>query len=175
MALKKVTINNVTYETNEINVPLADNPNEKAKFMETSDGNLDASKMVKGTSGYSKGVQVNGMAEDNGAVNATLDTSNTSFSVPAGFASGGEVKIVTETKTATPSKTAQEVTASSGKVLSKVFVPKIPDAYQDVSKVDAIASDVKAGKKIVTADGKEVVGTHTDAMFNLANGVLSIV
>lgn len=174
MALKKVTINGVTYETNEINVPLTDNPSEKAKFMETSDGNLVASKMAKGTGGYSGGVKVNGTAEDNGAVNATLDISNPSFSVPAGFTEGGTVNIVTETKTVTPNKSSQDVTPTNGNVLSKVTVNKIPDAYQDVSSVDAVAADVKKGKKIVAADGTSITGTHTDPTFSLANGILSI-
>lgn len=174
MALKKVTINGVTYETNEINIPLADNPNEKAKFMETSDGNLSASKMAKGTSGYADGVKVSGTAEDNGAVNATLDTSNTTFAVPSGFTNGGEVKIVVETKAVTPTKSAQKVTATSGKVLSEVTVNKIPDAYHDVTDVNATAADVTKGKIIVGADGEKVTGTHTDPTFSLANGVLSI-
>ena len=174
MALKKVTINSVTYETNEINIPLADNPNEKAKFMETSDGNLVASKMVKGTSGYSGGLKVAGTAEDNGNVDKTLDTSNPSYSVPAGFVSGGEVKIIPETKSVTPTKSAQKVSATSGKVLSEVTVNKIPDSYQDVTQVTAVAADVKKGKIIVGADGTKVTGTHTDPTLSLANGVLSI-
>ena len=174
MALKKVTINGVTYETNEINIPLADNPNEKAKFMETSDGTLNAAKMVKNTSGYSGGVKVNGTAEDLGALNATIDVANPSYTVPTGFVSGGQIKVVTEAKTATPSKSAQDITPSSGKVLSKVSVAKIPDAYQDVTGVDAVAADVKKGKKIVGADGSTITGTHTDPAFSLANGILSI-
>lgn len=174
MALKKVTINSVTYETNEINIPLADNPNEKAKFMETSDGNLEAGKMAKGTSGYSGGKLVAGTAEVNGTISETLDTSKTSVSIPSGFVDGGEVNIALETKNATPTKSAQDVTPSAGKVLSKVTVAKIPDAYQDVSGVDAVAADVKKGKKIVGADGTPITGTHTDPTFSLANGVLSI-
>lgn len=174
MSLKKVTINGVTYETNEINIPLADAPGEKAKFMETSDGNLEAAKMAKGTSGYSGGKLVSGTADVNGTITKTLDTGNTSFSVPTGFVDGGEVNIILETKTVTPTKSAQDVTPASGKVLSKVSIAKIPDAYQDVSGVDATATDVKAGKKIVGADGTPITGTHTDPTFSLANGVLSI-
>jgi hypothetical protein len=174
MALKKVTINGVTYETSEVNIPLADNPTEKAKFMETSDGNLVASKMAKGTSGYSKGVQVHGTAEDVGTINETLDASSTTYTVPSGITQGGEVKIITETKTVTPSKSIQKVTPSSGKLLSEVTVNKIPDIYHDVSKVDAVATDIKAGKKVVGPDGTLITGTHTDPTFSLANGILSI-
>lgn len=174
MSLKKVTINGVTYETNEINIPLADNPNEKAKFMETSDGNLEAAKMAKGTSGYSKGALVAGTAEVNGEVNETLDISKQSCAIPSGFVSGGEVSIVVETKNVTPTKTSQDITPTSGKVLGKVTVAKIPDAYQDVTSVNAVAADVTKGKIIVSADGTKVTGTHTDPTFSLANGILSI-
>ena len=174
MALKKVTIHEVTYETDEINIPLADNPSEMAKFMETSDGNLEAAKMAKGTSGYSGGKLVTGTADVNGSINATLDASNPSVSVPSGFSSGGEVNITLETKAVTPSKSAQDVTPTAGKVLSKVSVAKIPDSFQDVSGVDATAADVKKGKKIVGPDGTPITGTHTDPTFSLANGVLTI-
>lgn len=174
MSLKKVTINGVTYETNEINIPLADNPSEKAKFMETSDGNLSAEKMAKGTSGYSGGKKVTGTAEENGTINETLDASNASYSIPAGFTDGGTVNVVLETKTITPTKAVQDVTPTSGKVLSKVTVSKIPEAYQDVTSVDATAADVKSGKTFVSADGTKVTGTHTDPTFTLANGILSI-
>jgi hypothetical protein len=174
MALKKVTINSVTYETNEINIPLADNPSVKAKFMETSDGNLVAAKIAKGTSGYSGGVKVSGTAEEIGTIAETLDTNNPSYVVPSGFVEGGEVKIITETKTATPTKSAQKISATSGKVLSEVTVNKIPDEFQDVTDVTATATDVANGKVIVGADGSKITGTHTDPMFALANGVLSI-
>lgn len=174
MALKKVTINSVTYETNEINVPLADDTSTMAKFIETSDGTLEAAKMVKGTVGYSGGKSVTGTAENNGTISETLDVNNTEATIPVGFTDGGTVNIVPETKSVTPTKTAQSIAPTSGKVLSKVTVDKIPDAYQDVTSVTATATDVVSGKTIVAADGTRVTGTHTDPTFTLANGVLSI-
>ena len=103
-----------------------------------------------------------GTMPNNGAVSKTLDATanNQSYTVPKGYHSGtGEVKIVLETKTATPSKSEQNITPTSGKVLSKVTVAKIPDAYQDVTNVDATAGDVLDGKTIVAADGTEVTGS----------------
>lgn len=108
----------------------------------------------------SSGKIVAGTMSNNGAVSKTLDTSTTSYTVPKGYHSGsGTVKVVTETKTATPTKAEQDVTASTGKVLSKVTVAAIPDAYQDVTEVDATAADVLEGKKIVDAEGNVVEGT----------------
>lgn len=99
---------------------------------------------------------------NNGAVSKTLDatTSNQTYTVPAGYHNGsGTVKIVLETKSATPTKSSQDITPTTGKVLSKVTVAAIPAAYQNVSNVDATAGDVLAGKTIVLANGTEVEGT----------------
>lgn len=107
----------------------------------------------------SSGETVAGTMPNNGAVDKTLDAATTSYTVPKGYHDGkGSVKIVAETKTATPSKSVQNITPTSGKVLSKVTVNAIPAAYQDVSSVDAVAADVLDGKKIVAADGTVVTG-----------------
>ncbi len=110
-------------------------------------------------------VAITGTMPNNGAVSKTLDatTGNQSYTVPMGYHSGsGTVGIVLETKSATPTKSTQNITPASGKVLSKVTVNPIPTAYQDVSNVDAAAGDVLAGKVIVAADGTEVTGTMVD-------------
>lgn len=110
-------------------------------------------------------VALTGSMPNNGAVSKVLDatTNNQSYSVPAGYHNGsGVVSIVLETKTATPTKSTQNITPTSGKVLSKVTVNPIPSDYQDVSGVDATAADVVDGKTIVLADGTEVEGTMPD-------------
>jgi hypothetical protein len=99
---------------------------------------------------------------NNGAVSKKLDATegNQTYTVPKGYHSGaGSVAITLEEKSATPTKASQDITPTSGKVLSKVTVAAIPSAYQDVSNVDAAAADVLDGKIIVTADGTEVEGT----------------
>lgn len=106
---------------------------------------------------------VSGEMVNNGAVNQTLDTSVRTYVVPSGFHSGsGTVKINLETKGVTPTKSTQKVTPTAGKVLSEVTVAAIPDQYQNVSNVDAVAANVLAGKTIVDASGAEIVGTMTD-------------
>lgn len=100
---------------------------------------------------------------NNGAVDKTLDVTTITYTIPKGYHSGsGTVKLVLETKTVTPTKTAQDITPTSGKVLSKVTVEAIPDKYQDVSSVDASAEHVLDGKKIVAADGTVVEGSMVD-------------
>ena len=100
-----------------------------------------------------------GTMANNGAVSKTLDATTVTYTIPKGYHSGtGTVKIVLETKTVTPTKSAQDVTPTAGKVLSKVTVDAIPDAYQDVTSVTAGAADVLSGKKIVDATGAVVDG-----------------
>lgn len=103
-----------------------------------------------------------GTMPDNGTVSKTLDasTGNQEYTVPAGKHSGeGSVKIVLEEKSVTPSKAAQVVEPTAGKVLSKVSVGAIPDEYQDVSGVTATAPHVLDGDKFVDAEGTLTVGT----------------
>lgn len=106
------------------------------------------------------GAKVPGTMPNNGAVDRTLDAATQSYTVDEGYHNGeGTVKIVPETKSATPSKSSQTVTPTSGKVLTQVVVAAIPDAYQDVTGVTAAAADVLTGKTIVNAAGDEVAGT----------------
>lgn len=106
-----------------------------------------------------------GTLVDNGAVAKTLDATadNQSYTVPAGIHNGkGAVSITLEEKAATPTKKAQDITPTTGKVLSKVTVAAIPAAYQDVTGVTAVAADVLTGKNIVGTDGAVIEGTMTD-------------
>lgn len=109
------------------------------------------------------GATETGTMANNGAVSQVLSGSKTSYTIPEGYHNGkGSVSITTETKTAVPTKSSQDVIPTSGKVLTKVTVSAIPDAYQDVTNVDAVAGDVLAGKTIVTSDGSEVEGTMSN-------------
>lgn len=100
-----------------------------------------------------------GTMPDNGTVTKTLDATTVSYTIPKGKHSGsGTVKIVLEEKTVTPTKSAQTVTPSTGKVLSKVSVAAIPDAYQDVTNVTAGAPQVLVDYNIVDATGAVVSG-----------------
>lgn len=103
-----------------------------------------------------------GTMPDNGTVSKTLDasTGNQEYTVPAGKHSGkGSVKIMLEEKSVMPSKAAQVVEPTAGKVLSKVSVSAIPDEYQDVSGVTATAPHVLDGDKFVDAEGTLTDGT----------------
>lgn len=94
------------------------------------------------------------------AVTKVLDTSTIQYVITAGYHSGtGKVSIVLEEKSVTPTKSAQIITPTAGKVLSKVTVAKIPDAYQNVTNVTAVAANVLDGDIFVDSTGAEVEGT----------------
>lgn len=108
---------------------------------------------------------IEGTMTDNGTVTKVLDATadNQSFTIAAGHHSGeGAVTIVLEQKAVTPTKSAQTITPTKGKVLDKVTVAAIPTDYQDVTGVTATAADVLVGKKIVDAEGTVVTGTMAD-------------
>ena len=100
-----------------------------------------------------------GTMANNGAVSKTLDATTITYTIPNGYHSGtGKVKIVLETKTVTPTKSAQDVTPTTGKVLSKVTVEAIPDNYVDTTDGDATAAEILDGK-FAYAKGVKVEGT----------------
>ena len=114
------------------------------------------------------GTTTTGTMSNNGAVGKTLDatTGNQSYTIPAGYHNGnGKVTVVLEEKTATPTKSAQTITPTTGKVLSKVTVSAIPAIYGDATEADAVAANILSGKKaIVKANNVAtmVEGTMTD-------------
>lgn len=108
----------------------------------------------------SNGTLTHGSMTNNGAISATLDatTNKQSYTVPSGYHNGsGTVSITLEEKSATPTTSSQNITPTSGKVLSKVTVNAIPAKYGDTTNADAGNGDVLSGKKYVT----NVSGTGT--------------
>lgn len=69
-----------------------------------------------------------GTMPDNGAAGFVLNTDTKSYTIPEGYHNGsGVVSIETEEKSVTPALTSQNITPSTGKVLSKVTVGAIPN------------------------------------------------
>ncbi|MGM9590623.1 MAG: hypothetical protein ACI3V0_10690 [Faecousia sp.] len=105
------------------------------------------------------GTVVAGTMVNNGAVSKTLDGTTISYTIPKGYHTGnGTVQIVLETKTVTPTKSVQDITPTSGKVLSKVTVAAIPDHYVDTTDATAAAGNILA-EKTAYVNGAKVTGT----------------
>ena len=109
---------------------------------------------------------VSGIA-NNGAVSAQVKEGET-YTIPKGYhngsgtvsgvAGGGNYSL--QSKSIAPTKSQQNVTPDDGYYgLSDVTVQAIPQAYQDVTSVTAVAGDVLANKVIVGANGSIITGT----------------
>lgn len=112
-----------------------------------------------------------GTMTNNGAVKKTLDTTTKSYTVPTGYHDGkGSVSITTEEKTATPTKSPQDITPTAGKVLSKVTVEAIPAQYVDTQDANAAAGDILTGKSAyvrgVKVDGSMANNGDTTGTFD---------
>lgn len=109
------------------------------------------------------GVVTAGEMVNNGAVDKIIDAVTVTYTIPKGYHNGnGKVKLVLETKTVTPTKSVQNITPTSGKVLGKITVEAIPDKYQDVSDVTTKAENVLEGDIFVDSTGEQVEGLMTN-------------
>lgn len=105
------------------------------------------------------GAVVTGTMPNISTVNKTLNVTTISYTIPKGYHDGtGKVQLVLETKTVTPTKSAQDITPTSGKVLSKVTVAPIPDNFIDTTDADAVAEDMLVDKTSYV-NGVKVTGT----------------
>ena len=152
---QNITPDNGYYGLSDVTVsPIPDN------YQDVSSVNAVAGDVLTGKIYVTAdGTVTTGTMPNNGAVNRTLDVTTISYTIPKGYHSGtGKVQIVLETKTVTPTKSVQDITPTSGKVLSKVTVAAIPDKYVDTSDADAVAADILADKTAYVK-GAKVVGT----------------
>ena len=135
--------------------PIPENYQDVSSVTATAETVLTGSIFVDAT-----GKQIAGTMTNVGAINKTIDTETTSYTVDKGFHDGtGVVKVVTEEKSATPTKEEQVISATAGKVIKKVTVAPIPDAYQDITGTTATADKVLVGSKFIGAEGVEVEGS----------------
>lgn len=141
-----------------------------AGVVDTSDADAVAANILLNKTAYVNGNKVIGGMANNGAINEVIDTDTTSYSVPAGYTSGGTVSLVTETKSATPTTSSQSITPTTGKVLSEVTVGAIPSQYGDATGKTATSADILYGVTAVGISSGSAV-TLTGSMPN--NGAVS--
>ena len=137
-------------------------------YKDTTNVDATAADVLAGKTIVTGSGEVEGTMTNRGAVSKTLDatTGNQSYTVPAGYHNGsGAVNIVLEEKSATPSASSQNITPTSGKVLSKVTVAAIPAKYGDTTGDTAVAANLLAGVKAHTI----VNGTATQITGSMAN------
>ena len=139
-----------------------------SQYKDTTNVDATAGDVLSGKVIVTDAGEVTGSMANNGAVSKTLDATanNQQYTVPTGYHSGaGTVSIVLEEKSATPSASSQNITPTSGKVLSKVTVAAIPAVWGNVTGDDAVAANILYGKKAHT----NVNGTATQVTGSMAN------
>lgn len=130
-----------------------------AQYITTTDANAVATDILTGKTAYVNGKKVTGTMPEIEAVDETIDTETTEYTIPAGYHDGtGTVSVAVETKTATPSKAQQQITPTTGKVLSQVTVNAIPAEYITTTDATATASQILNGSTAYVA-GAKVTGT----------------
>lgn len=146
---------------------VADNfPSEIANIptgVDTSDATATDGDILSGKTAYlADGTKHTGSMTDRGSVDITLDTSTTSYTVPSGKHSGsGTVKVVTQTKSATPTTSAQTISADSGKVLSSVSVSAIQTQTKSVNPSTSAQTVTPDSGKYLTSVSVGAISTQT--------------
>lgn len=92
MAHPTIVINGITY-TAVPSVQIPKSGSGTATFYDTSEADITSSDVIKNKKGYGPGGEVIGNIENNGDVSGTISTKAGTVSVPAGYTSGGTVKI----------------------------------------------------------------------------------
>ena len=134
-------------------------------------GNAGVGDVLKGkTFSNADGIDKTGTMTNRGAVSQSLNTSTTSYTIPAGYHNGsGKVSITTQEKTVTSSRSAQTVTPDSGKVLSKVTVNALAPTgtYKPTSRVNN--NDMGATSNYRYVDTTAVPNTNSGTYTYVAN------
>lgn len=109
-----------------------------------------------------------GAMVNQGAVSASLDATNKSYTIPAGYHDGsGKVSVTTQTKSVTPSSAQQTVYPDSGKLLSAVTVAAQSGkmVYSGtVYSSSGSASDVTVNTGVTLSEGDIFIMFHSDEL-----------
>ena len=96
MAHPSVVINGVTYqECPEVDIPKSGGGT--AKFYDTAGANAAAADILSGKTAYGSGGAVSGSMANNGATGGTIGAKAGTYTIPAGYTSGGTVSLTNVT------------------------------------------------------------------------------
>lgn len=153
---QNVIINGVTYQS----VPSVTIPKSgggSAVFFDTTSATAGAGDILSGKSAFDGAGAVNGSMANNGAISGTISTKAGTYSIPAGYTSGGSVAI----------SSSEQNKITSGNIRSGVTILGVAGATAvvDTSDADATAATIYSG---VTAyvNGTKITGQMTAAVIS---------
>lgn len=89
---QNVIINGVTYsDVPEVNIPKSGGGT--ARFYDTASGDLTATDLLTGKTGYGSSGAVSGSMANNGSTGGTISTKAGTVTIPAGYTTGGTVAL----------------------------------------------------------------------------------
>lgn len=92
MANPSVVINGVTYATcPEVDIPKSGGGT--AKFYYTGDADAAAANLLSGKKAFGASGEISGSMANNGATGGTISTKAGTYTIPAGYTSGGTVSL----------------------------------------------------------------------------------
>ena len=157
---QSVTPDQGFYGLSDVTVKAIPEAYQNVSAVTATAGDVLANKVIVDATGATK----TGTMPNNGTVEKTLDTNTTQYIIPKGYHNGqGIVEVSLEEKTTIPSTASQNITPSSGKVLSKVTVGAIPPVFANTIDATGTASDILDGKvlygKDANGDAIKLTGT----------------
>lgn len=137
--------------------------------IDTMDATATAAQIVSGATAYVQNSKITGTMPIISAEDVTLDSSTKSYEIPAGSHDGsGSVSIVTETLSVTPTTSSQQLSATSGKVITQVDVDAVTSAIDS----NIVAGNIKSGVSILGVAGTLETGIDTTDATATAGDIL---
>ena len=148
---QNVVINGVTYQ----NVPSVNIPKSgsgTAVFWDTTGASAGAGDILTGKSAFGSAGSVNGSMANNGALSGTISTKAGTYTIPAGYTTGGSVAI----------SSTEQAKIISGNIKSGVTILGVAGstAVVDTSDADATAAQILSGVSAYV-NGTKISGQMT--------------
>jgi len=149
---QSVVINNVVYSSvPSVVIPLSGGGGS-ATFYDTSDATAVQGNILTGATAYGSAGKVNGSMANNGTLNGTISTKTGTYTIPAGYTSGGSVAI----------DSTEQAKILSQNIVSGATILGVSGAAANVNTADATATSATIYSGVTAyVNGAKIVGALT--------------